>query len=228
MPAACVRRRLRCGRGETRRPGRARVRVVLSFNRFALPRGRPKVANSNTRLNWVCARSTPRCRADRMHPRQGSGPGLTAAADRARPGSSTATPGTARGHPADIADRGLHGRNTGGPRRGTGPAGRGPRLAVLRPTPYLLPIRPVPGAWWLYRIQNRSRAECRCRRGATVPVRCPTHPLQHSRSETRPPAPARGRVRRAEPSSLAAASGLAGRTDDRHGEHAGHSTLTDH
>ena len=138
------------------------------------------------------------------------------------------TPGTARGHPADIADRGLHGRNTGGPRRGTGPAGRGPRLAVLRPTPYLLPIRPVPGAWWLYRIQNRSRAECRCRRGATVPVRCPTHPLQHSRSETRPPAPARGRVRRAEPSSLAAASGLAGRTDDRHGEHAGHSTLTDH
>ena len=160
--------------------------------------------------------------------RPGGNLGLTAAADRARPGSSTATPGTARGHPADIADRGLHGRNTGGPRRGTGPAGRGPRLAVLRPTPYLLPIRPVPGAWWLYRIQNRSRAECRCRRGATVPVRCPTHPLQHSRSETRPPAPARGRVRRAEPSSLAAASGLAGRTDDRHGEHAGHSTLTDH
>lgn len=124
--------------------------------------------------------------------RPGVNLGLTAAADRARPGSSTATPGTARGHPADIADRGLHGRNTGGPRRGTGPAGRGPRLAVLRPTPYLLPIRPVPGAWWLYRIQNRSRAECRCRRGATVPVRCPTHPLQHSRSDVRDASPGSG------------------------------------
>lgn len=169
--------------------------------------------------------------ADPPGERPGVNLGLTAAADRARPGSSTATPGTARGHPADIADRGLHGRNApvdraAGPDRPD--ADRGLPSCGLRPTCYRYAQYPEPGGCTGSRtvavLSVAVGAARRCRSGV-LHIRCS---IPAPTSETRPPAPARGRVRRAEPSSLAAASGLAGRTDDRHGEHAGHSTLTDH
>lgn len=110
--------------------------------------------------------------------RPGVNLGLTAAADRARPGSSTATPGTARGHPADIADRGLHGRNApvdraAGPDRPD--ADRGLPSCGLRPTCYRYAQYPEPGGCTGSRtvavLSVAVGAAQRCRSGV-LHIRC--------------------------------------------------------